>query len=1373
MQLDYVNLNEVFDPDSAYPFEEVADKGLYQTYTFDDGNNNKYQLMFTNIATLGKRVQTIRLGQQVPGGKYYKPVLRKITNPFAMIATILKIFQYHTLENSKGKLKGGFAFGIPDTAFGAYSGVVKKIIFRMLRAKWDGFDSQYRPNDDQYTKDLQFVYLASKAKGTKANIFNGPEGPAMLADAPQDAQPAQPAIQTPVVAPNSNDPQVVSTNPTNAPKVADTAPKVEPKGEGPEFYKALGNATDANARDGVLKEYGVSNPNISALFDWLFDVASHAQNRAPAITPSIADKGILRLVSSNPRLLAKALNYYVFGDKTYMNGQTMKALRDAKIDDHLSAMASLDSDSLGRAYVTKVESAIQNGFSVVVLKRVHQSPNFMSLEQIANETVSYLQLASYVIGHKDALQLWGKLVEGMVSNVKVNRDTWKCLFFLSFLSGLMHGGTTPNKDTLAINKANIEFFDKVSSAYGDSVRFEGNVFTFFSENKATPDVKKWEADAKGVTPNVTATVVTKAQATNIPDNVLKVLIDGTIRDQVIAKLQPYEEALKNADWEKLYDWFAKNVQIYGTDYNLDSYSALYKLVYNLKKDLPSTVIKAVIMLGVRAFNADPTHDLLLRIFGGADDEARAFNAKYFEPKEIDEFLYKAFVRGVDYYIGKNYASSVSTNAVRRIADDLGVDLGDLKVQFISKYLNDHPGASSDFMSMSALFVELPLEYDEKYPDNITEAILKIIPLQEFRKKINTVLFFTRFTIKTVGKSSVLYAVAIYGSGGTNAYGAGYSLPQVYGIALSSNLDDTEFVTDTFNALVDKASGPSEAQSNVHAMIASASGANYSSNIFGEKNTFDRFMKVREAIKSDGELVGKIKATYKDAWGHVPKEVTLLALATGDNEYIDKKINEKNDEGKKNIFSVMNLDSMGYLETNLARFEELGIDVHNTAQMQCWMLANSQQLYGWSKKTKYGRELVAKISDSLSELYDRNTDEVETVYAGLDEDTKKSVALSVAKTAFLRESISNITGDDVPIKPYEKLTAARLKTMLKYNEIEAPTPPTTIGAKASKTLANVVDFAKTKAANVDIPGLNVRQETKSDTDLEDMSYEYDAFNNYRHGGIAVKFLRSFDVNFEGAERRQEEFLKSRPDNQEVIQPAFHGTGSVAASMILRKGFTVIKSSDPSVVGRMLGDGVYFSNVIDKVAQYVSDGGYQRGIGTKGYIFEMSVAIGKKYQDYRSAGLGNDSIRSPEWAVYHWNDQIVIKKAYEVQLIKKSDMEALKKKVEARKGITANESALKIEQFPSVLREASGDSKMDGATTYIFMDGQIPISKFEKVDFENFDPKQFGDHVRIEPGASGPMVIIDSPETECYCVRWTSDFMVNTPEIEKFVSLLKGQ
>ena len=53
------------------------------------------------------------------------------------------------------------------------------------------------------------------------------------------------------------------------------------------------------------------------------------------------------------------------------------------------------------------------------------------------------------------------------------------------------------------------------------------------------------------------------------------------------------------------------------------------------------------------------------------------------------------------------------------------------------------------------------------------------------------------------------------------------------------------------------------------------------------------------------------------------------------------------------------------------------------------------------------------------------------------------------------------------------------------------------------------------------------------------------------------------------------------------------------------------------GRMLGNGVYFSNILTKALQYVGDDGYTRQSGTLGYILEMKAYIGQDGVHHRSA------------------------------------------------------------------------------------------------------------------------------------------------------------
>lgn len=407
---------------------------------------------------------------------------------------------------------------------------------------------------------------------------------------------------------------------------------------------------------------------------------------------------------------------------------------------------------------------------------------------------------------------------------------------------------------------------------------------------------------------------------------------------------------------------------------------------------------------------------------------------------------------------------------------------------------------------------------------------------------------------------------------------------------------------------------------------------------------------------------------------------------------------------------------------------------------------------------YKEEIVNNYCEILYGMVDNGrTDDVNEIFDEIQGKLRTKIIDYFRSIGFVKAAYKEIFKDDAPIKPNEKLNHERVAEILRYNRIEIPK----IGR-----VKNFYDLLE-KAENVKstIRELNVEQVERTEEEMERRSIEYDVFNKNKHGDIAVKFIREFNVRIPEQEIGHEEFLKDHP-NTEILDPAFHGTGSIAASMILRYGFTVIKSNDSLVVGRMLGDGIYFTNVLDKAAQYASDGGYSRTRSEKGYIFQMEALLGEEGKNYKAAGLGGDGIVSPEWCVFDPNRQLKIYKAFEVQVIDKKDMDELKQK----HNINEN-TAVKLISFKEFIKESEDENK--SVTTYIFMDGLIPVGVDEVVDFEEFIPSQFGDHVWLETSQSGPMVCIkhDGPENEAFCVRNTSAFMRDTKELDKFLSLLK--
>lgn len=405
------------------------------------------------------------------------------------------------------------------------------------------------------------------------------------------------------------------------------------------------------------------------------------------------------------------------------------------------------------------------------------------------------------------------------------------------------------------------------------------------------------------------------------------------------------------------------------------------------------------------------------------------------------------------------------------------------------------------------------------------------------------------------------------------------------------------------------------------------------------------------------------------------------------------------------------------------------------------------------------EITHNIATFMLNLYDTKASLANTIFENLDPDIKTIIIKSGVDAEFVKNSVNAMFNDKTDIKPYSKLSDKEIMAILKYNKISVPK----ITAKKTKTLT---DLKTTLTNQAPLTDLKVTKIEVTDEFLERRSVEYDVFNKYKHGNFGIKFLREFDVNLPIQQKGQTEFLKTHDSNK--LDPVFHGTGSIAASMILRYGFAVIKSNGViQTTGKLLGDGIYFSNVLDKVAQYTSDSGYTRGIGTKGYIFQMSAELGKEGVDYEAAGLGSDNIRSPEWCVFDPNNQLKIYKAFEVEIVDKTYIDQLKQKY------NLNENFMELKTFTEFLREAKGMYK--NTTTYTFMDGTIPVAESKKVDFTDFKPSKFGSHVRIEDSQNGVMVIIDHdlPKSEAFCVAFTSEFMDDTKDLNKFLNLLNGK
>lgn len=448
-----------------------------------------------------------------------------------------------------------------------------------------------------------------------------------------------------------------------------------------------------------------------------------------------------------------------------------------------------------------------------------------------------------------------------------------------------------------------------------------------------------------------------------------------------------------------------------------------------------------------------------------------------------------------------------------------------------------------------------------------------------------------------------------------------------------------------------------------------------------------------------------------------------------------------------------------------------VEPQRLAGLYAHALDNNVDFYSYSRIAEFFRDKVSPISDrvlrSLRESMVRNPhywdsrDSVGVLFPviGNDELFEKlqpfqQTAVEEAVNNFytLQKAMGEIFSDDVPIKPYEGMTIDRLREVMAYNNIQFPILPREQGESYSAFHERV----KENAVNAKPSVLYAEEVRITDAEKKRLTVEFESRNSHKHGTY-FEVLRAFDVNIPVQASEWVDFANEKEGKEnKVMSPVYHGTGSIGASMILRYGFAVVESTDKSVVGRMLGDGIYFSDVVDKVAQYIGDIGYSRGIGTKGYIFEMDAQLGEQWVDHQSAGVPNATYQkdviSSEWAVFKPNGQLRIRRAYEVQLISKNDMLSIQQK------------AL-MESFTDNIRGKE-------VANYVFMDGMIPLSKSV---IKRFDILGRVGRGIIDISSKGPMVVIKGVKTGgTFYIKdtreWISD-PVNKHEVQKFLSFIR--
>ena len=358
----------------------------------------------------------------------------------------------------------------------------------------------------------------------------------------------------------------------------------------------------------------------------------------------------------------------------------------------------------------------------------------------------------------------------------------------------------------------------------------------------------------------------------------------------------------------------------------------------------------------------------------------------------------------------------------------------------------------------------------------------------------------------------------------------------------------------------------------------------------------------------------------------------------------------------------------------------------------------------------------------------------------------------------------------PIVPMTDLSDERLVQILEYNDIKIETKGTR--KRKNETYSEYLNRVADESIESFILGdVKATDEELSQDMMNRRTVEYNKLHsNNKHGDVALKFVRTLSASPELTRDTFQKFKDEHPGTGMI--PVFHGTGSVAASMIMRKGFAVIDASDASATGRMLGNGIYFSDILDKAAQYVGDAGFGRSKGTRGYLLEMQATLGKEKIDYDAAGItGNDRIVSPEWVVYDPGNQLSIKKAHEVILVSKSEIEKLAEMNDLSEEYKSD-FIVPIKGFTNWIKPIKESFNVDlnkYSCTFVFRDGTIPLGGIAT----SWRDINLPDNVHMESSALGTAITIyfdnpDIPLEDVYIVTNTREFIQEDGEVYKILT-----
>lgn len=484
---------------------------------------------------------------------------------------------------------------------------------------------------------------------------------------------------------------------------------------------------------------------------------------------------------------------------------------------------------------------------------------------------------------------------------------------------------------------------------------------------------------------------------------------------------------------------------------------------------------------------------------------------------------------------------------------------------------------------------------------------------------------------------------------------------------------------------------------------------------------DKFMKIVRFDDEPDKILMRISIDifhdYGDFFSKTDKEFI--------NVYAIPEVKELRSKHFKNLFDDYIVSPQDDIDNpeNVKLINTLGYSGCKTKETLDYALKMiAKRIDGLPKRAKFTRDM--KFFESTNDTFLKDMEKelgLDYIFSTLGEKSSQQFFKAFGKSGANVVVIDKLLDKkrNFGIIPEKAVTTEKEAVeILKFNNFDV-SKSITPKKKKNQTYKEALELHRRDVKNqlVDIPDLKIKQVQRSKQEMQDFSIKrFDKYHAGKHGDVTLRFIEEFDVSLptDKWDEFSANFIGTKWD--ETVMPAFHGTGSVAASMILRFGFKVAPTNKMSnlgigTAGRMLGDGIYFGVTLDKVAGYVGDGSWAKRYGTIGYVFEMEATLGEMSKDFSAAGLGRDRIRSPEYCVFRPADQLRIYKVFKVEVISTSAIEKMKN------GTFYEENGSKFDNTMNKLVEQKIRKPKD-KIRWVFYDGDIIIpNKRNEIKFES--------------------------------------------------------